>query len=284
MIRHNPFESISVKNHPQAAYILKRLAGNEKVTIVLQYGYDNAFEAEKFEVDTKKVEDRSETEDTSFKEASLLVTKWRKLAADSRAEAEKAFPYDSRASLAVANASGSCATELETTFRSIPQGESPTGNKKPSERTKEIVLKKPPRFQDIPQFILGAPSRMDLPWEEIPTWMASQTSLILIDPDPLQRKEWTLKEKGKYIEYCLQGGFTASSIYFNWNGKPRWQGENEGPSQTIVMVHLILVDGSHESPHHGVFGRRSPCLRKTHILRFQRQITDDNPTPPHHNQ
>lgn len=106
-----------------------------------------------------------------------------------------------------------------------------------------ITLKKPLRFQDIPQFMKGAPSRVDLPWQEISRWISCQPSLIKIDPDPFQRKEWTLKEKGAYIEYCLQGGFTASSIYFNWNGEQRWQGGARGSISNDSNGSLVLVDG-----------------------------------------
>jgi hypothetical protein len=83
-----------------------------------------------------------------------------------------------------------------------------------------IKLKKPPRFQDVPQFTRDSPYAVDIPWSYLKDHLARHAGEDKLDLDPdFQRGHvWTPEKRVTYIEFVLRGGKSSRDLYFNCPG------------------------------------------------------------------
>lgn len=90
------------------------------------------------------------------------------------------------------------------------------------------------RFKDIPRFTGRGHYSVSVPWAYLPERIhREQTELGLeLCPDFQRGHVWTEAQQQAYIEFCLRGGQSARTLYFN---HPGWMKSFQGE--------YVLVDG-----------------------------------------
>lgn len=87
--------------------------------------------------------------------------------------------------------------------------------------TYDIKLKKPPRFQDVPQFTRKPGYAVDIPWDHLKRHLERELEHaggIDLDPDFQRGHVWGPDKQVAFVEFTLQGGESARNIYFNCPG------------------------------------------------------------------
>lgn len=92
------------------------------------------------------------------------------------------------------------------------------------------------KFRSIPQFTFSGNYAVDTSWDYVLDWIKRKQEQMgakfEIDPDFQRGHVWTEDKQIAYVEFCLRGGTSANSIYWNCVG---WMDSFEGP--------FVLVDG-----------------------------------------
>lgn len=91
-----------------------------------------------------------------------------------------------------------------------------------------IILKKPLRFRDIPQFTRMASYAVDISWDYLLQYLDHDE--LNLDPDFQRGHVWTPEKQVSYVEFCLRGGVSANNVYLNC---PKW---NMGGRENYVLV------------------------------------------------
>lgn len=88
------------------------------------------------------------------------------------------------------------------------------------------------RFRDIPKFIHGGNYGVDVPWTHIERWLEdlAKDGVLDLDPDFQREHVWDDDKRTKYVEYCLRGGTSSRTIW--WNAK-NWPMGTKDPVQIV---------------------------------------------------
>ena len=99
-----------------------------------------------------------------------------------------------------------------------------------------ITIKKPAKFDDIPQFNMFRGYAVDVGWGFLKKWMDMEFihGNLDMDPDFQRGHVWTPEKRTAFVEFMLRGGDSASGIYFNC---PGYMSASEDDDE------FVLVDG-----------------------------------------
>lgn len=83
-----------------------------------------------------------------------------------------------------------------------------------------IKLKKPYRFQDVPQFTRVAPYAVDVGWDYLKDHLENHGvgNDLDLDPDFQRGHVWSEDKRVGFVEFVLRGGTSARNLYFNCPG------------------------------------------------------------------
>jgi len=83
-----------------------------------------------------------------------------------------------------------------------------------------IKLKKPYRFEDVPQFTRDAPYAVDVGWDYLKDHLESHGAgnELDLDPDFQRGHVWSEDKRIAFVEFVLRGGTSARNLYFNCPG------------------------------------------------------------------
>lgn len=99
-----------------------------------------------------------------------------------------------------------------------------------------------PRLNDLPKFVHGGNYNVTTHWNHLALFFTGQTEGgHYIDPDPWFQRPlvWTRKQQVAYLEYVLQEGIYAKTLYWN---HPAWSHPAQ-PYCNLDTKTLVLVDG-----------------------------------------
>lgn len=89
------------------------------------------------------------------------------------------------------------------------------------------------RFQDIPQLTPPGTYEVDIPWVHLESALSSyQEQGLELNPDFQRGHVWGPSKRRAYVEFCLRGGTSNRTLYFNC---PGWPTKPHGD--------FVLVDG-----------------------------------------
>lgn len=100
----------------------------------------------------------------------------------------------------------------------------------------------PPGFQGIPQFIQCTGSGATVEWGQLESWIEGENSdgqKLTLDPDFQRGHVWTLDQQVAYVEFCLRGGESGRTLYFN---HPAYT-QRPSPGCDLDPHEMLCVDG-----------------------------------------
>jgi hypothetical protein len=88
------------------------------------------------------------------------------------------------------------------------------------------------KFRDLPKIIYGGNYAVDVPWSHLERWVEDlgKDGPLELDPDFQRGHVWDDPKRAKYVEYCLRGGQSSRSLWWNAKG---WPMSGKNPVQIV---------------------------------------------------